>query len=212
LSLPNNETTFDEQWVVPLTMTNRAENNFTHLAPDAWLTESTMIIEDVATTDDWLIVNLQQIGEKNRKISIKIIKCLTCFWTGFFRVNYDEENWRKLASYLNSMDNFGKIHVNNRAQLINDALSLARANFVSYPAALDFTNYLAYETEYLPWATAFSSLEYINDRLVSEEDSLNTFEVSGTIFIYFYQICHVFITKIRLVKGANLKTYFSKVL
>jgi aminopeptidase N len=77
------------------------------------------------------------------------------------------------------MDNFANIHVNNRAQLINDALSLARAKYVSYPRALDFTNYLTYETEYLPWAAAFSSLEYINDRLVSEADSLKIFEVSA---------------------------------
>jgi len=107
------------------------------------------------------------------------INYVICFLTGFYRVNYDEENWRKLASYLISINNFAKIHVNNRAQLINDALSLARAKYVSYPTALDITNYLAYETEYLPWAAAFSSLEYINDRLVSEEESLKTFEVSA---------------------------------
>jgi hypothetical protein len=63
LSLPNDEVAFNEQWVVPLTMTNQAESDFANVAPDAWLTESTMIIEDAAATDDWLILNLQQIGE-----------------------------------------------------------------------------------------------------------------------------------------------------
>ena len=66
MSLPN-DVVFNEQWVVPLTMTNQAENNFTNVAPDAWLTESTLIIEDAAATDDWLILNLQQIGKKKTR-------------------------------------------------------------------------------------------------------------------------------------------------
>jgi hypothetical protein len=61
---------------------------------------------------------------------------------------------------------------------MNDALALARAKYVSYPVALDTTNYLEFETEYLPWATAFSSLAFISDRLNIDEGSRNFFEVS----------------------------------
>jgi len=82
-----------------------------------------------------------------------------------------------LARAINGSDSLNNIHVINRAQLMNDALALARAKYVSYPIALDTTNYLNFETEYLPWATAFSSLSYINDRLNSEEGSKILFEV-----------------------------------
>jgi len=82
-----------------------------------------------------------------------------------------------LARAINGTESLNNLHVINRAQLMNDALTLARAKYVTYPTALDTTNYLTFETEYLPWATAFSSLSYINDRLNSEEGSKILFEV-----------------------------------
>jgi aminopeptidase N len=82
-----------------------------------------------------------------------------------------------LARAINGTESLNNLHVINRAQLMNDALALARAKYVSYPVALDTTNYLEFETEYLPWATAFSSLAYISDRLNIDEGSRNFFEV-----------------------------------
>ena len=45
--------------------------------------------------------------------------------TGYFRVNYDDANWQLLVNQL--ADDHTAIHVINRAQLIDDALDLARA-------------------------------------------------------------------------------------
>ena len=82
---------------------------------------------------------------------------------GYYRVNYDEENWRLVIKQLNK--DHTKIHVNNRAQLIDDALNLARKGLLEYELALDITSYLHKETEYVPWSAALSGLQYLDDML-----------------------------------------------
>jgi len=82
-----------------------------------------------ALKDDFLIVNTQE--------------------TGFYRVNYDEQNWQLIINQLKS--NASEIHIINRAQLMDDALNLARAGLLPYDVAFNVTNYLKDETEYLPY-------------------------------------------------------------
>uniref|UniRef100_A0A3B4GQC5 Aminopeptidase n=1 Tax=Pundamilia nyererei TaxID=303518 RepID=A0A3B4GQC5_9CICH len=52
------------------------------------------------------------------------------------------------------------IPVINRAQLVDDAFSLARAQLLSTSLALRTTSYLAKETEYMPWQSALNNLDY----------------------------------------------------
>ena len=58
-----------------------------------------------------------------------------------------------------------QIHVINRAQLIDDALNLARVGLLKYELALDITSYLHKETEYLPWSATLTGLRYLDDML-----------------------------------------------
>ena len=58
-----------------------------------------------------------------------------------------------------------KIHVINRAQIIDDALNLARSGLLDYQVALGITSYLHKETEYIPWAAALSNMGYISSML-----------------------------------------------
>ena len=58
-----------------------------------------------------------------------------------------------------------KIHVINRAQIIDDALNLARAGHLKYELALGVTSYLNYETEYIPWAAALTALRHLEEML-----------------------------------------------
>ncbi|CAF3479568.1 unnamed protein product, partial [Rotaria sp. Silwood2] len=51
---------------------------------------------------------------------------------GFFRTNYDGENWRKIIQQLKT--DHKKFSVVERAGLIDDALNLARPNIL--PASL----------------------------------------------------------------------------
>ena len=48
------------------------------------------------------------------------------------------------------------IHVINRAQIIDDALNLAKSGLLDYDTALSVTGYLSKEVEYIPWASALS--------------------------------------------------------
>ncbi|KAJ6643780.1 Aminopeptidase N [Pseudolycoriella hygida] len=89
--------------------------------------------------------------------------------TGFYRVNYDEPNWNLIISELNE-GNFKFIPVMNRAQLIDDAFNLARANKLSYRIPFRLIEYLKNETDYIPWMTTLNALSHINRFYVTSEN------------------------------------------
>ncbi|MCI4379249.1 hypothetical protein PGIGA_G00225670 [Pangasianodon gigas] len=88
--------------------------------------------------DGWLLVN---------------INC-----SGYYRVNYDEQNWNRLIKQLESAHD--AIPLINRGQLIDDAFNLARAKYINVTLALSTTKYLINETEYIPWESALKNLGY----------------------------------------------------
>lgn len=53
----------------------------------------------------------------------------------------------------------------NRAQLLDDVFNIARAGHVDAVLALTLTEYLADETEYLPWRSALNALRFVDDML-----------------------------------------------
>ena len=75
--------------------------------------------------------------------------------TGYYRVNYDEENWRALIKALHPYGRMIRINRLNRAQMIDDIMNLARCQKVDYDLALDFMLYLKEENDYIPWEAAF---------------------------------------------------------
>ncbi|KTG44013.1 hypothetical protein cypCar_00025758 [Cyprinus carpio] len=78
--------------------------------------------------------------------------------TGYYRVNYDNENWRRLLNVLQTSRQ--SIPVINRAQIIDDAFNLAKAGIIETTLALRTTLFLASETEYMPWESALDNLDY----------------------------------------------------
>uniref|UniRef100_A0A9L0J282 Aminopeptidase n=1 Tax=Equus asinus TaxID=9793 RepID=A0A9L0J282_EQUAS len=92
------------------------------------------------TGDEWVLLNLNV--------------------TGYYQVNYDEDNWRKIQTQLQTDLSVGAIPVINRAQVIYDAFNLASAQKVPVTLALNNTLFLSGETEYIPWQAALSSLSY----------------------------------------------------
>ncbi|KAK7083143.1 hypothetical protein SK128_001738 [Halocaridina rubra] len=78
---------------------------------------------------------------------------------GYYRVNYDENNWNLLIQQLQT--DHEVIHLINRAQLLDDALDLAGAGFLSYTTAFSINAYLSSETEYVPWTAALDNMGYI---------------------------------------------------
>ena len=71
-------------------------------------TEKSKKISDLPNADKAVIFNVQE--------------------TGYYRVNYDKQNWELIIKQLN--EDHTKIHVINRAQIIDDAINLARSGII----------------------------------------------------------------------------------
>lgn len=127
-----------------------SEFNYTWIVPITWMTSTTSgsryWLVDVSDTNssfkvdgsNWLLLNLNV--------------------SGYFRVNYNQENWDQLLLQLSS-DHL-VIPVINRAQIIDDAFNLARAKYIDVTLALNTTQFLGQETAYMPWQAALNNLQY----------------------------------------------------
>ncbi|XP_029660459.1 aminopeptidase N-like [Formica exsecta] len=82
-------------------------------------------------------------------------------FTGYYRVNYDLENWKKIARYLASK-NYIKIHVLNRAQIIDDAFHFMITKQLDSSIFWKITEYLEQETDFVAWYPMFKALEYMS--------------------------------------------------
>ncbi|CAL1686825.1 unnamed protein product [Lasius platythorax] len=135
----NSTATINKKWWVPINFATRTNPDFSSTSVTHWLSPEAeeLIIEDI-DPEDWIIANIQQ--------------------TGFYRVNYDPTNWLRIANYLDS-ENYTKIHVMNRAQIINDAIYLMLSHKLDPRIFMDITKYLRRETDYIAWYPMFRVLE-----------------------------------------------------
>ncbi|XP_042339832.1 aminopeptidase Ey-like [Plectropomus leopardus] len=125
---------YNYEWFVPITWIKTGRNEDMYWLLDKEATNTNMTLG----ANEWLVANI------NMK--------------GFFRVNYDSENWNRLLSKLSS--GHEDIPVINRAQIIDDAFNLARAKMVNTTLALTTTKFLHKEVDYMPWETARRNLNY----------------------------------------------------
>jgi len=136
---------------VPINFATSINRTFEETRPDLWMTPNANIQSRTVNgpgNDNWIIVNKQL--------------------TGYYRVQYDQHNYDLLTAEMNS-DNWSNIHVLNRAQLLDDAINLAKARIIDIKIAFGFLNSLRREKDlpdaYAPWATAHNALTYLNGYL-----------------------------------------------
>ncbi|XP_011643082.1 membrane alanyl aminopeptidase-like [Pogonomyrmex barbatus] len=135
----NSTDTANKKWWVPINFATRTNPNFSSTSVTHWLSpEAEELIIDDIDPQDWIIINIQQIG--------------------FYRVNYDTMNWLKIADYLNS-ENYTKIHVLNRAQIINNAIYLMLEDKLDPRIFMNIMKYLRRETDYTVWSSVFKVLQ-----------------------------------------------------
>ncbi|XP_068157458.1 aminopeptidase N [Drosophila tropicalis] len=139
-------------WWIPLTFTTSTELNFANTRPTTWMPRTKVyeIENRNLSTDKWFIFNIQQ--------------------TGYYRVNYDIDNWQAITQHLMDEKHFEEIAPANRAQLIDDVLNLARGSFLSYDTAMNLTRYLAHETGHVPWKAAIINFNFIDSMFVNSGD------------------------------------------
>jgi aminopeptidase N len=148
----SSEATQQSTWQIPINFVVQSKPNFDDTNIVTFMTKGQDMINAPSghTGDHWYIFNTQQLG--------------------YYRVNYDMANWKALAKALNSED-FGKIHVLNRAQLLDDSINLATGGYLDYQVMFDIMEYLNEETDYAPWA----SLEIFFNELYSVFGESNEF-------------------------------------
>ncbi|XP_023811250.1 aminopeptidase N [Oryzias latipes] len=130
----NGSITSSHWWYIPIWfMKGSLETAFLWLAVPGPVKK-----EEFISGKDWILAN---------------VDCL-----GFYRVNYNLENWQRLLWQLEYKPD--RIPVINRGQLIDDALNLARANLLDVTVALNFTFFLRNEREFIPWDSAVKNMEY----------------------------------------------------
>ncbi|ESO85815.1 hypothetical protein LOTGIDRAFT_130453 [Lottia gigantea] len=86
--------------------------------------------------------------------------------TGFYRVTYSDEIWRRFGSSLtNGQKGSLPIRPVDRSALVDDAFSLAAGGYLNYDVMMDMTLYLDKEDHYLPWKSAGNGIDYITNML-----------------------------------------------
>lgn len=159
-------------WWVPLSYTTQKVAEFKNTMPKAWLecsAQNEMIqqtINDLPSENEWVIFNIQLAG--------------------LYKVKYDEQNWNLLIETLMS-DEYNRIHTINRAQLIDDALSLAWSANLDYDVAMRLIEYLVREKEYIPWKAALENLANVN-RILRQTPEYEFFKVSWKKDYQFWDV------------------------
>lgn len=139
-------------WWVPITYTTAKRLAFDNTKPTEWIrrTPAAVVYDEDISPAEWILVNIQQ--------------------TGYYRVNYDRHNWKLLSQYMQDVNLYSKIAPANRAQLVDDAMNLARAGLLDYGIALNLTKYLVHENELVPWKAGILSFSFIDSMLIKGGD------------------------------------------
>jgi aminopeptidase N len=142
-------------WFIPLNYATQSSASFASTLPTDFFVdgEEELIIPSVTySTGQWVVFNKQQYG--------------------YYRVNYEEDIWIAIINVLNS-DNYRNIHVMNRAQLIDDAFSLAKGGYIDYSIAFDILKYLVREDDFFPWYTGYRHLNALITDFGNRNEMLN---------------------------------------
>ena len=103
--------------------------------------------------------------------------------TGFYRVNYDVNNWNELIKQLNNGHEM--IDDISRAQLLDDSFNLGRAGLVAQTVFLNMSSYLVNEKNPLAFRAAFYGLDFIADMVSSNQKANDLFTVFNCFCFHF---------------------------
>lgn len=141
---------FDYIWKIPFTFmtdtSNNAENNKIY-----WLLSQSQEIEIPTSSSKWIKANVDQ--------------------KGFYRVNYNPDNWLALMDELTTASGSVLLTENDRSNLMNDAVYLSLGGYLSSITVMNLTTYLANELEYVPWRSSLSALASIREKIAETQIS-----------------------------------------
>ncbi|EZA46807.1 Endoplasmic reticulum aminopeptidase [Ooceraea biroi] len=135
---------------LPITFTTWKQLDFNNTVPYNWILpeESSEVHVPLSDSDGWIIVNLKQ--------------------TGYYRVRYDYTSLKAIADYLKHKE-YEKIHVINRAQIIDDTYYFFMKGEVTYDMFAYLIYYLRQERDYVAWYPMFQIFRDLSRFLPFEE-------------------------------------------
>ncbi|KAL7020925.1 hypothetical protein ACKWTF_011679 [Chironomus riparius] len=148
LFLPKLNESEDSSFIIPynyVTSESVKENDWNPTFNGIW--RSLNRTEDNFTSNtqaDWIIFNIQQ--------------------TGYYRVNYDTDNWNAIINVLDS-STYRTIHFLNRAQLLDDSFNLAKSGYLDFTINLNVLKYLRREYELGPITAGFKAIQFMLSHL-----------------------------------------------
>ncbi|XP_017058620.1 aminopeptidase N [Drosophila ficusphila] len=144
--------TSDKLWYVPINYADFSNPDFRDTEATHYLLNTPEISIDAKLDNaNWLILNKKS--------------------TGYYRVNYDTENWQLITDGLISRPH--KIDPRNRAQLINDLYRFSTSGRVPHATLLQLLTYLPQEDQYSPWSAANTVITLFNRYLSGDADYAN---------------------------------------
>lgn len=156
-TLPTKNKSDESKWMIPITF-ETDELRKGHNIPTHWMGqhEQEIIISDVFTTDN----NTENVVYLNLNRQ------------SYYRVNYDVPSWLALKKKFSSLPSI------TRAQLLDDSLHLAQAEYLTYDIPLTFLMeiFTAKDDELL-WSAANQGLNYLI-YMLHREPAYETFRVN----------------------------------
>ena len=161
--LPAADPNDKSKWFIPITMVAKRTPE-TGTIPEHWLSNesSSIEIQTSADNDEWIYLNAER--------------------SGYYRVNYDMGSWKKLTS------NFSMLPAITRAQLIDDAFQLARAEFIEYDIPLTFIIVLVrFPRDHAAWTATANGLNFVTNMMMKEPGYESYLAVMRSIFKQIYK-------------------------
>ncbi|XP_054666595.1 aminopeptidase Q isoform X1 [Grus americana] len=144
----NSTDSYNNTWIIPISWMRNGSSQ-----PLMWLDKSSKVFPEMQVSEseyDWILLNVNL--------------------SGYYRVNYDQLNLKRLARLL---ENDPKaIPAVSRFQLIDDVFALTQFGYIQIETALELTKYLAREDELFIWNVVLLNL--VPENL---ESTLKNYEV-----------------------------------
>ncbi len=142
--------TNNTSWWIPLNYATNRDLNFDKTQAVHWFPPQNNLILNISTlnANDWLLINKQA--------------------TGYFRVLYDEENYRLLSEAM--VRNVSQFHMLNRGQLIDDTYNFVLTGRLGYDTFLNVIRFLEYVQDYTAWYAAVTAFNTIDLRFSGSEN------------------------------------------
>lgn len=155
------------RWAIPLKMKSPSVAS----SEINWFSQKEMTMSIGIPTNEWILVNPDLVG--------------------FFRTNYDRENWKRLIQQLRT--DHHTFSVVERAGLVDDVLNLARASkqissflphapppllidVLSASLVFDLLKYSGAEEEYIVWERILAGLQYMEQMVAPSSPGLYLYE------------------------------------